>query len=52
MVKKYSEEELAWSCIENKIPYAKVVWTMCKNGISRYTFLNKNDKKIDINDYL
>ena len=52
MWKKYSEDDISWSCIEKYIPYAKVVYSMHKNGISKYTFLDENGEKIDINEYI
>lgn len=52
MGRKYTEDEISWSCIEKYIPYAQVVWSTHKNGISTYTFLDENGKKIDINEYI
>lgn len=52
MGRRFSEDEVSWSCIERYIPYAKVEWRMHRNGISTYTLLDENGKKIDINDYI
>ena len=52
MGKKYSEDEVSWSCIEKYIPYAKVVWSTHNNGISTYKLLDENGKQIDINEYI
>lgn len=38
MDKIYSEENVTWSSIEKDVPYSKVVWTIGKNGIPKYTF--------------
>ena len=47
----FSEEDITWSSIEKHIPYKKVLWTVQKNGIPTYTFIDENDKKMDINEY-
>jgi hypothetical protein len=52
MPRIYSEEDITWSSIEKYIPYSKVDWTTNKNGIATYKFFDKDDKKIDINDYI
>jgi hypothetical protein len=46
----YSECNVTWASIEKYIPYSKVVWSKCKNGIPVYTFFDENYKKIDINN--
>ena len=50
MKRIYSEKDIAWASIEKYIPYSKVVWSKCKNGIPVYTFFNENYEKIDINN--
>lgn len=47
----FSEEDITWSSIEKHIPYKKVLWTVQKNGIPAYTFVNENDEKMDINEW-
>lgn len=48
MKKVYSEEDITWSSIEKYIDYNSVHWSMDKNGIPVYTFIDENGKKIDI----
>ena len=45
----YSEVDLTWSSMERLYDYSKVVWSVGKEGISRYTLLDKDGKKIEIN---
>ena len=52
MKKIYSECNVTWASIENYIPYSRVFWSVCKNGIPVYTFFDKDGKKIDINDVI
>lgn len=52
MEKIYSEDNITWSTIEKYIPYAKVIWTTNKQGISTYKLLDKNGKEIDIDEYV
>lgn len=48
MEKKISEVDIMWASIEKYVPYKQVVWSVSKEGIPRYTFFDKNDKKIDV----
>ena len=48
MERKYSEDDVTWSSIEKYIPYAKVEWSINKQGISTYKLIDKNGKEIDI----
>lgn len=52
MGRKYSEDELPWSVIEKYVPYATVQWPIINKGIPMYRLLDRNGKKIDINDYI
>jgi len=36
----YSEKDITWSSIEKDVPYTKVIWTVGKDGIPIYTFIN------------
>lgn len=40
MEKIYSENIVTWSSIEKDVPYTKVIWTVGKDGIPIYTFIN------------
>jgi hypothetical protein len=44
----YSEVDLTWSSIEKFYNYSKVVWSVGKEGISRYTLLDENNRKIEV----
>lgn len=46
MKKVYSEEDVTWSSIEKYINYSSVRWTVDKNGIPVYIFMDENGKKI------
>ena len=48
MERRFSEVDVTWASIEKKIPYAKIMWSIDKNGIPRYTFLDEDNKKIEI----
>lgn len=49
---KFSEDDVTWSSVEKYIPYANVRWSVQKQGTPKYTFFDKDGKKININDYL
>lgn len=49
MEASYSELNVTWSSIEKYVNYCSVVWSTDKNGIPRYTFLDEDGKKIDVN---
>ena len=48
MGKVYSESDITWSSIEKDVPYSKVIWSVSKDGIPRYTFLNENNERIEV----
>ncbi len=52
MEKKYGESDLTWSSVEKYQNYKTVIWTINKNGIPIYSFLDSNGKKIDIGKYI
>lgn len=52
MKSKFSEVDVTWASLERKMPYAKIEWKVRSNGIPVYTFLDKDNKKIDINGYI
>ena len=45
----YHEDDIPWSCIEKHIPYAKVIYSTNKNGISTYMLFDKDDNRIYVN---
>ena len=50
MGKIYSEKDITWSSVEKYYPYNKTIWKMDKNGIPRFTLLDKNEFKINIGE--
>lgn len=48
MERKFSEVDVTWASVEKYVSYKQVVWSVSKEGIPRYTFFDKNDKKIDV----
>ena len=46
--RKYSEADLTWSSVEKYQNYKAVNWTIDKNGIPIYSFLDENGKKIEL----
>ena len=50
MARIYSEEELTWSSVERHYKYDRVTWSVRENGIPIYTLLDKNNKKIKVNN--
>ena len=42
----YKEEDLTWSSVEKDVSYEKVVWHLRDNEIPKYTFLDKDGKKL------
>ena len=46
--RKYGESDLTWSSVEKYQNYKTVNWTIDKNGIPIYSFLDSNGKKIEI----
>ncbi len=46
--RKYSEADLTWSSVEKFQNYKTVNWSLDKNMIPIYSFLDKNGKKIEI----
>ena len=48
MEKNFSEVDITWASVEKYVSYKQVVWSVSKEGIPRYTFFDKNDKKIDV----
>lgn len=49
MERKYSEVDVTWSSIEKDYQYDKVVWTWMSNGIPKFTLLDENNQRIEIN---
>lgn len=50
MEKIYSEENVTWSSVENKISYDKVIWYVRKNGIPVCMFFNEDNKQNEMNN--
>ena len=48
MERKFSEVDVTWASIEKYVSYNIVVWSESKDGIPRYTFLDENHKKMDV----
>ena len=48
MGKKFSEDDVSWSCIEKYNDYSKVCWYMRKNGIPTYRLYGKDGKEMEI----
>ena len=46
--RKYSEADLTWSSVEKYQNYKAVNWTIDKNGIPIYSFLDENGKRIEL----
>ena len=40
----YSEMGLTWASVEKDVPYTKVVWTVGKDGIPTYYFVNEDNQ--------
>lgn len=49
MERKYSEVDVTWSSIEKDYQYDKVVWTLMSNGIPKFTLIDENNQRIEIN---
>ncbi len=41
---------ITWSSFEKCILYHSVIWSVDKNGIPKYTFINENGEKIILDD--
>ena len=38
-MRNYSEEGITWASIEKDVPYIKVIWSIGRDGIPKYTFI-------------